>query len=114
MFGSAGGVFSALYLESLGFDELDLRLEMDLGSRFRIEEVDMVPRNRLSVASVLWLGLMLHWASDREREREFGFKCWLRGKWKMSVLEEEDVDMTVENLGFFLISKLVFKCYEMI
>lgn len=53
MFGSAGGVFSALYLESLGFDELDLRLEMDLGSRFRIEEVDMVPRNRLSVASVL-------------------------------------------------------------
>jgi hypothetical protein len=32
----------------------------------------------------------------------------------MSVLEEEDVDMTVENLGFFLISKLVFKCYEMI
>jgi hypothetical protein len=52
-FGSAGGVFSALELESLGFDELDLCLEMDLGRSFRIDEVDMAPRNRLSVASVL-------------------------------------------------------------
>lgn len=53
MFGSAGGVFSVLDLESLGFDKLDLRLEMDLGSSFRIDDVDMVPRNRVSVASVL-------------------------------------------------------------
>lgn len=49
-----------LALESLDFDELDLRFEMDLGRRFLIDEADMDPKNRVSMFSVLSSGLMVH------------------------------------------------------
>lgn len=65
MFGSVGGVFSVLDLDELKFEMLDLCLEMDLGRRFRIDEADMVPKNRVSMVSALWLDLMAGWLGDR-------------------------------------------------
>ena len=50
MLGSEGGVFFALDLE------VDLEcLERDLGRRFQMEEADMVPKKRDSVASMMCL-----------------------------------------------------------
>ena len=75
MLGSEGGVFSALDLE------VDLEcLERDLGRRLRMEEADMVPKNRDSVASVLCLlCLIVLCESYREREREkcLDFQRWI-------------------------------------
>ena len=71
--GSEGGVFSALDLE------VDLEcLERDLGRRFRMEEADMVPKNRDSVASVLCLlCLIVLCESYRERERWRERNVWI-------------------------------------
>lgn len=61
MFGSIGGVFSAFDLMELRRLELDLCFaDMDLGRRFRIDEAEMLPRNRVSeLASALLLGLIV-------------------------------------------------------
>lgn len=51
MLGLGGGVFSALGAAALGAKkDLPCLVEMDLGRRFRIDEAEMVPRNRDSPA----------------------------------------------------------------
>lgn len=51
-------------------------MEMDLGRRFRIDEADMVPKNRASDVSVLGLGFMLLVARELREKRER--KIWIR------------------------------------
>lgn len=71
--GSRGGVFSAL---EEGFRELKMDLlgfvEMDLGRRFRSDEVEMFPKNRdsLVLAGLLFLVLIVLRSMDQARERE--------------------------------------------
>lgn len=75
--GSRGGVFSALE-EGFREPKMDLLgfVEMDLGRRFRSDEVEMFPKNRDSVvlAGLLFLVLIvlrsMDQASTRERERK--------------------------------------------
>ena len=54
-------MFSAFDLMELRRLELDLCFaDMDLGRRFRIDEAEMLPRNRVSeLASALLLGLIV-------------------------------------------------------
>ena len=97
MFGSIGGVFSALDLDF--FLEKEAEEEIDLGSRFRIDEAEMVPRNRASVlASALLLGLIVKILESRERERESCTEFL-----KFEIEEDEGMDRYIEHrfLNFF-------------
>lgn len=46
MFGSSGGTFSLLNRDSLGFEVILCFTDPDLGSRFLIEEIEILPDER--------------------------------------------------------------------
>lgn len=83
-FGSRGGVFSELKsLENLEL-EVDLCLEeMDLGSKLRREDVDILPTKRLSLLSVVdfmvsfscWFLLLTSSSVQQQKERVLSAYC---------------------------------------
>lgn len=72
--GCSGGVFSAFCAVILGLKKLlPCLVDLDLGSRFRSDAVDMVPKNRdsLEFSALLFFGFIVSETElDGERVRE--------------------------------------------